>query len=465
MAKSPKTVYACSGCGHSVPKWVGKCPDCGEWGTMEAAVAMSGPAAAPRRAATARPAIPAQSIAQVSAKQAQAKSTGVDEFDRVLGGGLVPGGVVLIAGEPGVGKSTLLLDVAHRYAAAGHGRTLVATGEESAAQVRLRADRIGALHPDLMLAAETDLASVLGHIDDVKPGLLILDSVQTVTTSDVDGVPGGVTQVRAVAAGLISVAKERGITTILVGHVTKDGNIAGPRVLEHLVDTVVHFEGDRHSTLRLLRGVKNRFGPADEVGCFDMTEDGIVGLTDPAGLFLAESPDEPVPGTCVTVTMEGRRAMLVEVQALVGGSAKDGTIPRRTVSGLDYARLNMALAVLHQRGHVKCLDREVYAATVGGMKVMEPAADMAIILAVASSVSGAPVSADIVAIGEAGLTGAIRRVTGVPRRLAEAARLGFRHALVPPGCAEGAPKNMTVTEVSTIAEATRIAAQRWAARA
>ncbi|GAA4912967.1 DNA repair protein RadA [Stackebrandtia albiflava] len=426
-----------------------------------APVASASPA---RKATTARPGVPARSIGDVSAKQAEARSTGVGEFDRVLGGGLVPGGVVLIAGEPGVGKSTLLLDVAHRFAAAGHGRALVATGEESASQVRLRADRIKAIHPDLMLAAETELSAVLGHLDDVKPGLLILDSVQTISSGDVDGVPGGVTQVRAVASGLIGVAKERGITCILVGHVTKDGHIAGPRVLEHLVDTVLHFEGDRHSTLRLLRGVKNRFGPADEVGCFDMTEDGIVGLADPAGLFLAEGGDEPVPGTCVTVTMEGRRAMLVEVQALVGGSAKDGTIPRRTVSGLDSARLNMGLAVLDRRGGVRCLDREVYAATVGGMRVTEPAADLAVALAVASSVSSAPVSADIVAIGEVGLTGAVRRVSGVPRRLAEARRLGFRHALVPPGCAEGAPKGMTVSEVSSVGEALRMASKRWAAR-
>ena len=431
---------------------------------MEEAVPAVATVTASRRVTTARPSTPAQSIGQVSATPARAKPTGVAEFDRVLGGGLVPGGVILIAGEPGVGKSTLLLDVAHRFAAAGHGRSLVATGEESASQVRLRADRIGALHPDLMLAAETDLSAVLGHLDEVKPGLLVLDSVQTISTGDVDGVPGGVTQVRAVASGLIGVAKERGITCVLVGHVTKDGNIAGPRVLEHLVDTVLHFEGDRHSTLRLLRGVKNRFGPSDEVGCFDMTENGIVSLTDPAGLFLADSTEEPVPGTCVTVTMEGRRAMLVEVQALVGGSAKDGTIPRRTVSGLDSARLNMALAVLDRRGGVRCLDREVYAATVGGMRVVEPAADLAIMLAVASSVSGAAVSADIAAIGEVGLTGAVRRVSGVPRRLAEAARLGFRHALVPPGCGAEAPKRMTVTEVSTVAEALRMASKHWAAR-
>ncbi len=426
---------------------------------------VSAPVAGPaRRASTARPSVAARSIGQISAKQAEAKPTGVAEFDRVLGGGLVPGAVVLMAGEPGVGKSTLLLDVAHRFAALGNGKVLVATGEESASQVRLRADRIGALHDDLMLAAETRLSAVLGHLDDVKPGLLILDSVQTVAADEVDGVPGGVTQVRSVAAGLITVAKERGITCVLVGHVTKDGNIAGPRVLEHLVDTVLHFEGDRHSSLRLLRGVKNRFGPADEVGCFEMTESGIVGLSDPAGLFLAESGEEPVPGTCVTVTMEGRRAMLVEVQALVGGSAKDGTIPRRTVSGLDSARLNMGLAVLDRRGGVRCLDREVYAATVGGIRVTEPAADLAVALAVASSVSSAPVSADIVAIGEVGLTGAVRRVSGVPRRLAEARRLGFKHALVPAGCAVDAPKSMTVTEVSNVGEALRVASQRWASR-
>lgn len=406
---------------------------------------------------------PALSIKDVPAEPARHRPTGVGEFDRVLGGGLVPGGVVLLAGEPGVGKSTLLLEVAHRWAASSKTPALIATGEESASQVRMRADRLGALHPDLMLAAETDLAAVLGHIDDIKPGLLILDSVQTVSTTEVEGVPGGVTQVRAVAAQLIAVAKARGMATVLVGHVTKEGTIAGPRVLEHLVDMVAHFEGDRHSALRLLRGVKNRFGPADEVGCFEMTETGVVSLPDPGGLFLTEST-EPVPGTCVTVTMEGRRAMLVEVQALVGGSAKEGVVPRRTVSGLDGARLNMVLAVLHRRSGKKVLDREVYAATVGGMRVTEPAADLAVALAVSSSVSEAPVSADIVAIGEVGLTGEIRRVTAVPRRLAEAARLGFKHAIVPRGCGNEAPKGMTVSEAGSVDEALRLSAMRWAGR-
>ncbi|MEV0651221.1 DNA repair protein RadA [Phytomonospora sp. NPDC050363] len=464
MAKLPRTAYECSACGHTVAKWLGRCPDCGEWGTMAETTPMASAKATPSRApAATRSLTPAMSIRDVPAEPARHRPTGVGEFDRVLGGGLVPGGVVLLAGEPGVGKSTLLLEVAHRWAAGGGGPALIATGEESASQVRMRADRLGALHPDLMIAAETDLGSVLGHIEDTKPGLLILDSVQTISTTDVDGVSGGVTQVRAVASALIAVAKARGMACVLVGHVTKEGTIAGPRVLEHLVDMVAHFEGDRHSALRLLRGVKNRFGPADEVGCFEMTESGVISLPDPGGLFLTEN-SEPVPGTCVTVTMEGRRAMLVEIQALVGGSAKEGVIPRRTVSGLDAARLNMVLAVLHRRSGKRVLDREVYAATVGGMRVTEPGADLAVSLAVSSSLSEAPVSADIVAIGEVGLTGEIRRVPAVPRRLAEAARLGFRQAIVPKGCGGEAPKGMTVSEAGSVDEALRLSAMRWAGR-
>ncbi|QSB05279.1 DNA repair protein RadA [Natronoglycomyces albus] len=465
MAKAPRTQYACTICGHRVPKWFGQCPDCGEWGSMEETapeVRKSHRAAA--SASVARPATPAQSIGDVSSEKAAFLPIGIGEFDRVMGGGVVPGGVTLIAGEPGVGKSTLLLDVAHRFAARGFGKALVATGEESASQVRRRADRTDCLHPDLFLAAETDLAAVLGHLDDVKPGLLILDSVQTVTTGDNDGVPGGVTQVRAVASAVISVAKARGIAVILVGHVTKDGNIAGPRVLEHLVDTVVNFEGDRHSMLRLLRGVKNRFGPADEVGCFEMREDGITSIADPTGLFLAEQPEEPTPGTCVTVAMEGRRALLVEVQALAGRSVADGAVPRHTVSGLELARLNMVLAVLQRYAKVKVLDKEIYATTVGGMKVKEPAADLAIALAITSVEQNLAISSDLVAIGEVSLTGAIRRCANVDRRLAEAARLGFKTMLVPPGCTEGTPAGCEVVEVANVEEAKRAASRAWAQR-
>ena len=392
---------------------------------------------------------PARPIAEIDVEAARARPTGVGELDRVLGGGLVPGAVLLLAGEPGVGKSTLLLDVAKHYAAVG--TALVVTGEESAAQVRLRAERIGALHPRLWLAAETDLSAVLGHVDAVSPGLLVVDSVQTVASPAVEGAAGGVTQVRAVAAVLIAVAKSRGMATVLVGHVTKDGSIAGPRVLEHLVDVVLQFEGDRHSTLRLVRATKNRFGPADEVGCFELTDGGIDGLPDPSGLFLSRR-SEPVPGTCVTVTVEGRRPLLAEVQALVARSTL--ATPRRAVSGLDSARVAMVLAVLERRGRVKLGDDDVFSATVGGVRVTEPAADLALALAVASAARDAPIPDAMVVLGEVGLSGEVRRVGGVGRRLAEAARLGFTAALVPPDPGP-VPAGMAVTEVADLGAALR----------
>jgi DNA repair protein RadA/Sms len=397
-------------------------------------------------------------IARISVEAARSRPTGVAELDRVLGGGLVPGGVVLLAGEPGVGKSTLLLDVAQHWAAGaaeGVGPALYVSGEESASQVRLRAERIGALHERLLLAAETDLGSILGHLEAVSPGLLVVDSVQTITADGVDGVAGGVTHVRAVAAALVSVAKQRGTAMVLVGHVTKDGQLAGPRVLEHLVDVVLYFEGDRFSSLRLVRGLKNRYGAADEVGCFEMHERGLTSLPDPSGLFLTRYAD-PVAGTCVTVAMEGRRALVTEVQALVGATVA-GT-PRRTVSGLDHARLGLILAVLQRHSGIELYNREVYAATVGGIRVVEPGADLAVVLAVASSALDLALPHDLVAIGEVGLTGEVRRVGAVTRRLAEAARLGFRRALVPPGNETSpAPAGMTVHEVDTVRAALNIA--------
>jgi DNA repair protein RadA/Sms len=332
-----------------------------------------------------------------------------------------------LAGEPGVGKSTLLLDVAARVARGGQ-RTLYVTGEESAAQVRLRAGRIGAIDDSLYLAAETDLAAVLGHVDAVAPGLVVVDSVQTVASPLVDGAAGGVSQVREVAAALTRVAKARGIATVLVGHVTKDGSIAGPRLLEHLVDVVLSFEGERHSRLRLVRATKNRYGPADEVGCFELGDDGITGLADPTGLFLSRHA-EPVAGTCITVTVEGRRPLLAEVQALVAPSTQP--TPRRATSGLDGSRVAMVLAVLQRRGGIRLSSCEVYAATVGGVRLAEPAADLALALAVASAAGNAPLPADLVAIGEVGLAGEVRRVGSIGQRLAEAARLGFTSALVP----------------------------------
>jgi DNA repair protein RadA/Sms len=350
--------------------------------------------------------------------------------------------VVLLAGEPGVGKSTLLLDVASR--AASSARTvLYVTGEESAAQVRIRAERIGALRPRLLLAAETDLATVLGHVDAVGPDLLIVDSVQTIASDAVDGAPGNVGQVREVAASLIRVAKTRSMATLLVGHVTKDGGIAGPRVLEHVVDVVCQFEGDRQSRLRMVRAVKNRFGPTDEVGCFDLSDTGIVGLADPSGLFLSRHA-EPVPGTCVTVTVEGRRPLVAEVQALVAPSALSN--PRRATSGVDSSRVAMVLAVLERRIGAALAGRDTYVATVGGVRLGEPATDLAVALAVASASRDRPLPPGTVAFGEVGLAGEVRPVPGIGRRLAEASRLGFRQAIIPAGTSDPAPEGMTVFE-------------------
>jgi DNA repair protein RadA/Sms len=391
------------------------------------------------------PSAPARRIADVALDSARARATGVSELDRVLGGGLVPGAVVLLAGEPGVGKSTLLLEVAAQ--AARTGRVLYVTGEESAGQVRLRAERTGAVHDQLYLAAESDLGAIVGHLDELRPDLLIVDSVQTMSSGDADGAPGGVTQTRAVTVALTALAKERALPVLLVGHVTKDGGIAGPRVLEHVVDVVLAFEGDKHSTLRMVRGVKNRFGPADEVGCFELRDSGIVGMPDPSGLFLARFGGPPVPGTAVTVVMDGRRPLPAELQALVTG--KDIPSPRRAVSGLDSARVAMLLAVLEKRAGVRLHDAEVYAATVGGMRVVEPAADLALALAITSARRDVALPSDVVVLGELGLAGEVRRVTGVERRLAEAARLGFTHALVPPDSGR-APEGMRLTEVRDV---------------
>lgn len=449
-AKNARPAFRCADCGHEVAKWVGRCPSCHAWNTVEEA----GPARpALTGVAAAAPANSARPIAEVDLDSARAVPTGIAELDRVLGGGIVPGAVLLLAGEPGVGKSTLLLEVAHRWAAGETGGpSLYITGEESAGQVRLRAERTDSLHPELYLGSEADLSAVLGHVDAIKPGLLIVDSVQTVQSPDVDGTPGGVTQVRAVTSGLVALAKERGLPVLLVGHVTKDGAVAGPRVLEHLVDVVLNFEGDRHSSLRMLRGIKNRFGPADEVGCFEQRDDGIAEVADPSGLFLNRQ-EAAVPGTAVTVMVEGKRPLLAEVQALVAPTQM--AVPRRAVSGLDSARVSMALAVLDKRGRMRTGEKEVFAATVGGMKVTEPAADLAVALAIASSALDVPLPPNVVVVGEVGLAGEIRRVSAVGRRLAEAQRLGFDRALVPPDSGK-LPSGIKVTEVPDLQSALKV---------
>ncbi len=420
-AQRGRAAFRCEECGWEAAKWVGRCGSCQAWGSLaEAQPARS-------RVAGTVVTAPAVPIGQVPLEESAAVPSGVPELDRVLGGGLVPGAVALLAGEPGVGKSTLLLEVAAQTARAGR-RTLYVSGEESAVQVRLRADRCRGVHHRLFLAAETSLGAVLSHVEQVQPDLLVVDSVQTIEADGVDGVPGGVTHVKEVAAALVRAAKARGMATVLVGHVTKDGTVAGPRVLEHIVDVVLHFEGDRDSRLRLVRAVKNRFGPVDEVGCFDLSGDGIAAVTDPSGLFVARH-HQPVPGSCLTVTVQGRRPMPVEVQALVARMVAER--PRRATSGIDSSRVALVLAVLQARAGVPTSSADVFVSTVGGVRVTEPAADLALALAAASAKRDLAVPRDLVAIGEVGLAGELRRVRDLPLRIAEAARLGLRLALVP----------------------------------
>ena len=431
-------------------KWVGRCPDCGTWGTVnEVAVLSTVHGSAVRRAVA--PTSPAVPISSIDPGATRHFHTGISELDRVLGGGLVPGSVTLLAGDPGVGKSTLLLEVAHRWAETGR-RALYLSGEESAGQIRLRAERTGCSHDEVFLAAESDLQTALGHIEAVQPSLVVVDSVQTMSTAEVDGVTGGVTQVRAVTTALTMAAKTTGVAMLLVGHVTKDGAIAGPRSLEHLVDVVLHFEGDRASALRMVRGVKNRFGAADEVGCFLLHDNGIECVADPSGLFLDQRP-APVPGTAVTVTLDGKRPLIGEVQALIG-SASTGS-PRRAVSGIDSSRAAMITAVLEKRAHLSVGSYDIYLSTVGGMRLTDPSSDLAVALAIASAYADIPMPATAVAIGEVGLAGDLRRVTGMDRRLSEAARLGFTSAIVPPGVKDG-PAGLRLLNADNIGGALRV---------
>ena len=449
MAK-PRAQYRCSECRHVTAKWFGRCPDCGTWGTLDEVANLAAVSGAGQRSTV--PSTPAVPLSSIDPDRTRHFPTGVTELDRVLGGGVVPGSVSLLAGDPGVGKSTLLLEVAHRWAQAGR-RALYVSGEESAGQIRMRAERTGSCHDEVFLAAESDINTVLGHIDAVSPSLVIVDSVQTMNSGDTDGVVGGVTQVRAVTTALTAVAKSSGVAMVLVGHVTKDGAIAGPRSLEHLVDVVLHFEGDRNTALRMVRGVKNRFGAADEVGCFLLQDSGIQCVADPSGLFLDQRP-EPVPGTAVTVTLDGKRPLIGEVQSLLAQPSNPGAPRRAAVSGIDQARVAMIIAVLEKRALVPIGAMDIYLSTVGGMRLTDPSSDLAVAMAMASAFTDRPLPATTVVIGEVGLAGDLRRVTGMDRRLAEAARLGFTTALVPTGCGP-APKGLRTLESATIGEALR----------
>ena len=422
MAK-PKTVYSCIECGGQTPKWQGQCPHCGAWNTLAESVA----APAPTRFATvagARSAV--RMLGSVDAKDKPRFATGIEEFDRVLGGGMVPGAVILLGGDPGIGKSTLLLQATAAIGAAR--KALYVSGEESPDQIALRAERLGLINAHVSLLAEVQLEASAATIESEKPEVVVIDSIQTMYTEALTSAPGSVSQVRECAAQLTRLAKERAIVVVFVGHVTKEGAIAGPRVLEHIVDTVLYFEGDTHSSFRLVRAIKNRFGAANELGVFAMTERGLRGVANPSALFLSQH-DADVAGSAIVATVEGSRPMLVEVQALVDPAS--GGVPRRLSVGLDPQRLALLLAVLHRHGRVETGGHDVFVNAVGGVRIAEPAADLATLLAVYSSFKNKPLPSKSLVFGEVGLAGEIRPVQRGQERIREAAKLGFRSVLIP----------------------------------
>ena len=422
MAK-PKTQYACTECGGHSPKWQGQCPHCGAWNTLVETIAAPTPF---RFESVSGMRSTVTSLASVEAKATSRIPTGLDEFDRVLGGGLVPGGVILLGGDPGIGKSTLLLQAGAALGALH--RTLYVTGEESAEQIALRAQRLGLVNAPIELLAEVQLEAIVAAINATAPEIVVIDSVQTVYTEALASAPGSVAQVRECAAQLTRLAKQRGVIVLFVGHVTKEGAIAGPRVLEHIVDTVLYFEGDPHSSFRLVRAIKNRFGAANELGVFAMTERGLKGVANPSALFLSQHADG-VAGSAVVATLEGSRPLLVEVQALV--DPVQGGMPRRLAVGLDPQRLALLLAVLHRHGGVDTGGFDVFVNAVGGVRILEPAADLAVLVSVCSSLKNKPVPQKTVVFGEVGLAGEIRPVQRGQERIREAAKLGFTTFVIP----------------------------------
>ena len=425
MAKD-KTVYSCTECGATSPKWQGKCPSCGAWNTLIETVPEQAAGTARNRFASLAPASEVAVLADIEAADVARTPTGIGELDRVLGGGIVEGGVVLIGGDPGIGKSTLLLQALDGLQRA-EVPTLYVTGEESGAQVALRSRRLGLDHSQVKVLAEIQLEKILATIAAQQPAVAVIDSIQTVYSDQLTSAPGSVAQVRECAAHLTRAAKAGGTSIVLVGHVTKEGALAGPRVLEHMVDTVLYFEGDTHSSFRLVRAIKNRFGAVNEIGVFAMTEKGLKGVANPSAIFLSQH-SEPVPGSCVLVTLEGTRPMLVEIQALVDSG---GPSPRRLSVGLDRDRLAMLLAVLHRHAGVACMDQDVFVNAVGGVRISEPAADLAVMLSITSSLRGRALPKGFLAFGEVGLAGEVRPAPRGQERLREAAKLGFSMAIVP----------------------------------
>ena len=450
MAKD-KTTFTCTECGGTSPRWLGKCPSCGAWNTLVETVAES---AGKNRMSTPQFAglAQAQAVTPLSAIEASDVArtpSGIGELDRVLGGGIVEGGVVLIGGDPGIGKSTLLLQALDALQRAGL-PTLYVTGEESGAQVALRSRRLGLDHSQVNVLAEIQLEKILATVEATQPAVAVIDSIQTVYSDQLTSAPGSVAQVRECAAHLTRAAKATGVSMVLVGHVTKEGALAGPRVLEHMVDTVLYFEGDTHSQFRLVRAIKNRFGAVNEIGVFAMTEKGLKGVSNPSAIFLSQH-SEPVPGSCVMVTLEGTRPMLVEIQALVDSA---GPSPRRLSVGLDRDRLAMLLAVLHRHAGVACMDQDVFVNAVGGVRISEPAADLAVMLAITSSLRGKPLPRGFIAFGEVGLAGEVRPAPRGQERLKEAAKLGFTVAVVPKANAPKKPiEGLTLHAVERVEEA------------
>jgi DNA repair protein RadA/Sms len=449
-----KTQFSCTECGGSTPKWQGKCPHCGAWNTLIESAAESASSSRHRFASLA-PASEVAVLSDIEAAEVPRTPTGIEELDRVLGGGIVEGGVVLIGGDPGIGKSTLLLQALDGLQRGGL-PTLYVTGEESGAQVALRSRRLGLDRSQVKVLAEIQLEKIQATITAQQPAVAVIDSIQTVYSDQLTSAPGSVAQVRECAAHLTRAAKAGGTCIVLVGHVTKEGALAGPRVLEHMVDTVLYFEGDTHSSFRLVRAIKNRFGAVNEIGVFAMTEKGLKGVSNPSAIFLSQH-SEPVPGSCVMVTLEGTRPMLVEIQALVDSG---GPSPRRLSVGLDRDRLAMLLAVLHRHAGVACMDQDVFVNAVGGVRIGEPAADLAVMLAITSSLRGRALPKGFVAFGEVGLAGEVRPAPRGQERLREAAKLGFSVAVVPKANAPKAKardfEGLTIHPVERIEEALEV---------
>ena len=446
MAKE-KTVFSCSECGATSPKWLGKCPGCGAWNTLIEGPAETGGGGKNRYQALAK-SQPVATLSEIEARDFERTATGLEELDRVLGGGIVAGGVVLIGGDPGIGKSTLLLQAVDALSQSQ--KVLYVTGEESGAQVAMRARRLGLAGDKVRVLAEINLEKVLATIEAESPDFCVIDSIQTVYSEQLSSAPGSVAQVRECAAQLTRTAKATGCSMVLVGHVTKEGAIAGPRVLEHIVDTVLYFEGDTHSSFRLVRAIKNRFGAVNEIGVFAMTDKGLKGVANPSAIFLS-THGEPVPGSCVLVTLEGTRPLLVELQALVDAG---GPSPRRLSVGLERDRLAMLLAVLHRHAGVQTNDQDVFVNAVGGVRISEPAADLAVLLAIQGSLRGKALPKGFIAFGEVGLAGEVRPAPRGQERLKEAAKLGFSVAVVPKANAPKKPiEGLSVHAVERIEEA------------